>query len=67
MIPICVSSRIGVNSEEKVVLVGTYLYHTIQIPILEGTVKCDFRGQESGVHPFEGSVEKRGTIVVIVS
>ena len=67
IIPIGVSSGVGINSEEKIVLVGCNFDSTIKVAVFKGAVEAEFVGLDGGVHSFEGPVEEGGAIVVVVS
>ena len=67
IIPTGVSSGVGVDPEEKIVLVGCNFDSAIKVAVFEGAVEAEFVGLDGGVHSFEGSVEEGGAIVVVVS
>ena len=67
MIPISVSSRVGVYSEEEVVLVVVNFNGTVKVSVFKGTVKWKFIGRDGRIHSFKRSVEEGGAVVIVVS
>ena len=66
MVPTGVSSRVGVDPQEEVVLVRGNFYCTVQVSVFEGAIEAQLVGGDGGVHALEGSVEEGGAVVVVI-
>lgn len=62
-----VASCVGIYPQKQVVLVGSHLYHAIQISTFEPRLKKQlFLQLQSGVHPFKGPIIDLIFVVLIM-